>query len=117
MLNQLPQDHYKITPQKHESTEGSHQREGAEGSQQYLQGRGAQFNTKNRFLKDERTKEHVEAIDDWQESNVATQYIEQEVKSIVNKVESPDLSMMYSKRWPGRGWCRQWFPLPRLMKT
>src|SRR5213596_1209054 len=94
MLNQLPQDHYKITPQKHESTEGSVQ--GAEGSQQYLPGRGAQFNTKNRFLKDERTKEHVVAIDDWQESNLTTIYLEQEVKTIVNKVESPDVGMMYS---------------------
>ena len=28
--------------------------------------------------------------------NVATQYMEQEVKTIVNKVESPDVGMMYS---------------------
>src|SRR5438477_7913765 len=84
MSNQLQKDHYKLAPKEKEE------------DARYLQGRGAQFNTKNRFLKDERTKEHVEAIDDWQESNVVTQYIEQEVKSIVNKVESPDLSMMYS---------------------
>jgi DNA repair photolyase len=63
---------------------------------QYLRGRGAQINTKNRFLKDERVKEHVEGIDDWTESNVATQYIEQEAKSIVNKVDSPDVGMWYS---------------------
>jgi DNA repair photolyase len=63
---------------------------------QYLKGRGAQINTKNRFLKDERVKEHVEGIDDWTESNVATQYIEQEAKSIVNKVDSPDVGMWYS---------------------
>jgi hypothetical protein len=62
----------------------------------YLRGRGAQINTKNRFLKDERVKEHVEGIDDWTESNVATQYIEQEAKSIVNKVDSPDVGMWYS---------------------
>jgi len=83
MSKQLQQDHYRVNPEEKEE------------STQYLQGRGAQFNTKNRFLKDERTREHIEAIDDWQESNVATQYLEQEVKSIVNKVESPDLSMMY----------------------
>src|SRR6476469_5828726 len=63
---------------------------------EYVHGRGAQINTKNRFLKDEITKEHVEAIDLWTESNEATQYIEQRAKSIVNKVESPDVAMMYS---------------------
>ena len=62
----------------------------------YLKGRGAQINTRNRFLKNESTKEHVEGIDDWTESNVATQYIEQESKTIVNKVDSPDVGMMYS---------------------
>ena len=63
---------------------------------QYLKGRGAQINTRNRFLKNESTKEHVEGIDDWTEPNVATQYIEQESKTIVNKVDSPDVGMMYS---------------------
>jgi len=63
---------------------------------EYVHGRGAQINTKNRFLKDEVTKEHIEAIDLWTESNEATQYIEQHAKSIVNKVESPDVAMMYS---------------------
>src|SRR5665213_109466 len=67
-----------------------------EESVQYLKGRGAQINTRNRFLRDEVTKEHVEGIDDWSESNVATQYIEQESKTIVNKVDSPDVGMMYS---------------------
>ncbi len=63
---------------------------------QYLKGRGAQINTKNRFLADERTKEYIEGIDDWEESNPETVYIEQMAKSIVNKVESPDVGMMYS---------------------
>ncbi len=65
-------------------------------SDQYLQGRGAQFNTKNKFLKTESTREHVEGIDDWSEENSPTQYIEQDSKSIVNKVDSPDVGMMYS---------------------
>ena len=30
----------------------------------YKKGRGAQFNPKNRFLKNERVKEHIEGIDD-----------------------------------------------------
>lgn len=63
---------------------------------QYLKGRGAQINTRNRFSKTEQVREHIEAIDDWSEPNVATQFIEVDAKSIVNKVDSPDLSMMYS---------------------
>jgi DNA repair photolyase len=62
----------------------------------YKKGRGAQYNTKNRFFKDEVTREHIEGIDDWEESNPDTVYIEQLAKSIVNKVESPDVGMMYS---------------------
>lgn len=62
----------------------------------YKSGRGAQFNTKNHFLKHHTAKQHVEAIDDWEEPDVPTQYIEQESKSIVNKVDSPDVGMGYS---------------------
>lgn len=62
----------------------------------YKQGRGAQFNTKNRFQKDEVTREHVEGVDDWEEKELPTQYIEQEARSIVNAVESPDVGMAYS---------------------
>ena len=62
----------------------------------YIKGRGAQINTKNKFITNEITKEHVESIDDWEESKVETQYIEVFPKSIVNKVESPDVGMMYS---------------------
>src|SRR5688572_25194626 len=62
----------------------------------YKKGRGAQFNTKNKFLKNENTREHIEGIDEWIESDVRTQHIEIFPKTIVNKVESPDLSMMYS---------------------
>jgi hypothetical protein len=36
---------------------------------QYHHGRGAQFNTKNKFLVNEVSKEHVEAIDDWEEKD------------------------------------------------
>jgi DNA repair photolyase len=63
---------------------------------QYLKGRGAQINTKNKFLINERVKEHVEAIDEWTEENIETQYLEEHSKTIVNKVESPDVGMMYS---------------------
>jgi DNA repair photolyase len=62
----------------------------------YKKGRGAQFNTKNKFLKNEITREHIEAIDDWVETDVKTQYIEVFPKTIVNKVDSPDVGMWYS---------------------
>ena len=62
----------------------------------YIRGRGAQINTRNKFHKDEIVKEHIECIDDWTVTNEATQYIEQEAKSIVNKVDSPDVGMFYS---------------------
>ncbi|MET0635999.1 MAG: PA0069 family radical SAM protein [Chitinophagaceae bacterium] len=84
MKKKLPQDHYRINIS--DKTE----------EQQYLQGRGAQINTKNRFLKQETTREHIEGIDDWSEDNIPTQYIEQQSKTIVNKVDSPDVGMAYS---------------------
>lgn len=80
----LKQDHFKVSPQKKEEEE------------QYLQGRGAQFNTPNSFLKNHLAQSEIESIDDWEIDNSGTQFLEQEVKSIVNKVTSPDLSMMYS---------------------
>jgi DNA repair photolyase len=84
MAEKLKQDHYKISIKEKE-----------EGDQ-YLQGRGAQFNTKNKFLKNENTREHIEGIDDWSEENSKTQYLEQQSKTIVNRVDSPDLNMTYS---------------------
>jgi DNA repair photolyase len=62
----------------------------------YIKGRGAQINTHNRFLKNQQVREHAECIDDWSEQHPATQYIEQEAKSIVNRVDSPDVGMAYS---------------------
>jgi hypothetical protein len=97
MSEKLQQDHFKVMPQKHESSDLSSP-SGELNQQkpdQYLSGRGAQFNTKNKFLKDERTREHVEGIDDWSDENVPTQYLEQE-SNVVNKIDSPDVGMMYS---------------------
>lgn len=62
----------------------------------YLNGRGAQVNTDNKFLKHALSQEHVEGIDDWEISNEKTSFIIGSSKSIVNKVESPDVGMMYS---------------------
>lgn len=94
MADKLKQDHVKVMPAKQQSGDGAGETEGV--GMQYLAGRGAQFNTKNRFLKDERTREHIEGIDNWEEENIPTQYFEQESKSIVNKVDSPDVGMSYS---------------------
>src|SRR5690349_8441014 len=66
MSEKLKQDHFKVSAKDKEDSE------------QYLHGRGAQFNTKNKFLKDERTREHIEGIDDWSEDNTPTVYLEQE---------------------------------------
>ncbi len=63
---------------------------------EYHRGRGAQINTPNKFHKQEIVREHIESIDDWTIPDVATQYIERDVKSIVNKVDSPDVGMFYS---------------------
>ncbi len=95
MSNQLQQDHFKVKPQNQVVTKVSPEGGDLEGAK-YLAGRGAQFNTKNRFLKNEKTREHVEAIDDWEETNLPTQYLEQDSKTIVNKVESKDVGMSYS---------------------
>ena len=98
MSEKLQQDHFKVTPKKHDGSKASPPDGGGDlmAPEQYLPGRGARFNTKNRFLKNEKTQEHIEGIDDWTEANEPTQYIEQESKTIVNKVESPDAGMSYS---------------------
>ena len=84
MKDKLQQDHFKVTPGKNAEQPS------------YLGGRGAQINTPNRFLKQESSREHAEGIDDWEETNHPTAYLEQESKTIVNKVESPDVGMGYS---------------------
>lgn len=62
----------------------------------YYKGRGAQINPRNRFLPGEYLQEHSEGIDEWWEPDAATEYIESHPKTIVNKVDSPDLGLMYS---------------------
>ncbi len=62
----------------------------------FIKGRGAQFNPKNKFLKGEYVQEHPEAIDDWEREERKTEYIFDDSKTLVNKVTSPDVGMMYS---------------------
>ena len=67
-----------------------------DNNENYLKGRGAQINPQNKFLKNERVKDQIESIDDWTEPNPKTIYMEDNAKGIVNKVDSPDVGMMYS---------------------
>jgi DNA repair photolyase len=62
----------------------------------YVKGRGAQFNPHNRFAKNDYVKQHDEGIDEWEEDDHKTTFIFGKSKSIVNKVESPDVGMAYS---------------------
>ena len=98
MSEKLKQDHYKVKPKNQNTPKVSPEGGDLEGAvaSSYISGRGAQFNAKNRFLKNEKTKEHIEAIDDWEEALLPTQYLELESKTIVNKVESKDVGMSYS---------------------
>ncbi|HEY8388882.1 MAG TPA: PA0069 family radical SAM protein [Parasegetibacter sp.] len=63
---------------------------------EYLKGRGAQFNPANKYLANQQVKEHVEGIDEWELMNSTTIYLEENAKALVNKVDSPDVGMMYS---------------------
>ncbi len=64
--------------------------------EEYLKGRGAQIKTGNRFLKNQYVTEHPEGLDEPLFDSPNTQIFFETPKKIVNKVESPDLSMMYS---------------------
>jgi DNA repair photolyase len=62
----------------------------------YLKGRGAQIRTENKFLKGQYVTQHIEGLDEPLISALNTQVFHETSKSIVNKVTSPDLGMMYS---------------------
>lgn len=62
----------------------------------YLKGRGSQINPNNRFLENGFVQKEIAGIDDFDLQNPATEYFEEHPKKIVNKVESPDVGMMYS---------------------
>ncbi|MFN8415528.1 MAG: PA0069 family radical SAM protein [Cytophagaceae bacterium] len=64
-------------------------------NQDPIKGRGAQIHLKNKFLSQTKVREHVEGIDSYEESHLTT-YTVQQVKTILNKVESPDIGRSYS---------------------
>jgi len=64
--------------------------------ERFEKGRGAQFNPQNKFLVGSYTKEYAEAIDSWELEERKTEYIFDNSKTIVNKVTSPDVGMLFS---------------------
>ncbi|MFZ5553831.1 MAG: PA0069 family radical SAM protein, partial [Bacteroidota bacterium] len=62
----------------------------------YIKGRGSQINTHNRFLSQKLVKEHWEGIDENDSGESKTEFIPVFPKSIINKVESPDIAGAYS---------------------
>lgn len=63
---------------------------------EYFKGRGAQFNTKNPFVENAYVTEHPEGLDEAFYGSQKTTLFKENAKNIVNKVESPDLKLMYS---------------------
>ncbi len=62
----------------------------------YFKGRGAQIKSENRFLKSNYVTDHIEGLDEPLLESPNTQIFFETPKKIVNKVDSPDLSMTYS---------------------
>ncbi len=62
----------------------------------FFKGRGAQIKTGNKFLKAQYVTDHIEGLDEALLSSPHTQIFLEHPKTVVNKVTSPDLGMMYS---------------------
>lgn len=62
----------------------------------YFNGRGAQINTSNKFLKNQYVEEYEEGLDEALLSDARTQVFFEHPKKIVNLVKSPDIAGMYS---------------------
>lgn len=62
----------------------------------HIKGRGAQTNPHNRFKAAQYDQYHAEGIDEWEEETKKTAFIPVEAKTLVNKVDSPDVGMAFS---------------------
>ena len=62
----------------------------------YFKGRGSQIKTENKFLKARYVVDHKEGLDEPLLETPGTQIFLENPKKIVNKVDSPDLGMVYS---------------------
>jgi DNA repair photolyase len=65
-------------------------------AENYFKGRGSQIKPVNRFLKNRYISEHIEGIDEPLIQSPLTKVFHEHSKSIVNKVSSPDVGMIYS---------------------
>lgn len=61
-----------------------------------VRGRGAQINPQNKFKSQEYNHYFLEGIDEPEESDISTSFTYSQAKSLVHKVESPDVGMNYS---------------------
>lgn len=61
-----------------------------------FKGRGAQVNTHNPFLRNQYVQEHYEALDEPLLADQKTAMLVEHPKTIINRVESPDIPMPYS---------------------
>lgn len=62
----------------------------------FFKGRGAQIKSENKFLKAQYTTLHKEGLDEPLLESSPTQIFYENPKKIINKVDSPDLGMMFS---------------------
>src|SRR5688572_15739844 len=67
-----------------------------EEKENYIKGRGSQYNPHNRFNAQQVVREHMEGIDEDENPDPTTKYIEVFPKTIINKVDSPDIGLAYS---------------------
>lgn len=67
-----------------------------ERKEQNLKGRGAQINPNNRFFKHQFSEEHIEGIDEEARADEKTEIIFSHPKTIINRVDSPDIGLYYS---------------------
>lgn len=63
---------------------------------EYTKGRGAQYNPHNKFFQQTCGIVHEEGIDEWEQEKAKTIFTTVHPKTLVNKVKSPDVGMMYS---------------------
>jgi DNA repair photolyase len=63
---------------------------------EFTKGRGAQYNSSNPFHTQEYVTEHYEGLDEPFDVSAKTQLFYEHPKKIINKVDSPDLGLVYS---------------------
>jgi DNA repair photolyase len=62
----------------------------------FIKGRGAQFNPANKFEQNSISKDWIEGIDEWEHHIDKTSYIDTDSKTVVNKVLADDVPMEWS---------------------